>query len=412
MTTPPSAIHPNSWLLKKIPMLREDSFVEINGDLVGPQGLITMNDPNQILSLRALMKSGMTLEMETKLKSVEFKDFLLSNDEKSVIIRGYLGEPSNEKNVRRLKNGDWEAIVPLEKPTLYLKGEGGIPLAQEFAFQGGLRKKGSFINSKQNIPDKVYSNSLSVTLITSKGLILSSTDEDSVVEPLNDVTYKWVLKDLNTGGLHRRYIKVFDGTNTFYAAVEVERVKFLQLQVHLGAPLFYGLQYRSQFHSQWSTQIELNSLSKSSDISLLDANADMAFKINSAWELGLKLWIDQLKTDSISKSGYSLGLNLKYFKNIDFYFKDLKIEVAQSVLSFGKSTSSAGAISNSDFIIQVFRPLTNTWSYSLDLNYHQRVLKYTDSVPDPNNSSTNIDTSSEIKHSQTKFGLSLIKIFP
>lgn len=398
------------WSLRTVKNLREESFVEINGELVGPQGIITMNDPKQTLSMRALMKSGMTLEMETRLKSVEFKDFLLSNDEKNVIIRGYMGEPADEKNIRRLKNGEWEAIVPLEKPTLYLKGEGGIPLAQEFSFQGGLRKKGSSILVQGKAPEFTYSDNYKINLKTSKGLVLSSVDNNSEVSSQSDGQSTWILKDLKTPGLHRRLLKVNDGENTFFAAIEIERIKNNWIRLNLDAPLNYGIQFSSQWNAFWIPSLEWQSYTKINDIQANKAELESQWIIPSGsldtknltkpyWGLGLNAWMGQMQDTQYSKSPYALGVSIHYHRRLDRFFQYLHVQAKSSAWS-SSATSSSGSLQIIEAQAQWLKAYSENWSYGVELKYHSYDSKFKESDLDQN-----------LKHSQGQLGFILQQSF-
>ncbi|RYZ75518.1 MAG: hypothetical protein EOP04_33225, partial [Proteobacteria bacterium] len=65
---------------------RRQAFVEINGRNVGKQGTIFLNDEKENIGFRAMTQSGAILEVETRMKPVDFKDVVLSADKKNLIL--------------------------------------------------------------------------------------------------------------------------------------------------------------------------------------------------------------------------------------------------------------------------------------------------------------------------------------
>src|SRR5437868_3724177 len=109
---------------------KRNAFVEINAKSVGNQGIIFLNNENENIGFRAMTQSGAILEVETRMKPVDFKDVVLSDDQKKLILTASGAEPVNEESVQRISNDEWQFEIDAQRPILYLKGEGDIPMRQ------------------------------------------------------------------------------------------------------------------------------------------------------------------------------------------------------------------------------------------------------------------------------------------
>lgn len=226
---------------------RPESFVEINGRSVGNQGMIFLNSPSEFISMRALLLSGATLELDTRMKTVEFKDVVLSPDGKKIIVRAQGAEPVDPKSVRRKNASEWEVHLETERPYTYLKSEGDLPLRQEFLILGAVRKEEVKVQVSSPAPETIYQNTLTLTLKASPQLVLAPFDpKKSSLKKLSKDTYEWTLLGLNKNEKNRRFLKVHQDPNQFLAAYDVERLTSLDASLRLMFPLWL------QFNALWT----------------------------------------------------------------------------------------------------------------------------------------------------------------
>lgn len=237
---------PNDLAILSRDSFRPDSFVEINGRVVGNQGMIVLNSPSESVSMRALLLSGATLELDTRMKAIEFKDVVLSPDGKKIIVRAKGAEPVDPKLVKKRSATEWEVHLDAERPNTYLKGEGDLPLRQEFLIQGAVRKEDVRVQITSAAPDLIYQNSLPLTLKASPNLTLAPRDNKSSLKKLSADSYEWTLRDLNQNEKNRRFLKVTQDSNEFLAAYDVERLTSFDANIRLMAPLWL------QFNALWT----------------------------------------------------------------------------------------------------------------------------------------------------------------
>lgn len=221
---------------------RKESYVEINGKTVDPQGIVYLNEKTDTISMRALIVSGATIEVATRKKDVRFKDLVLNAKGDQILIRTKGTEPVFETNIKRYGPEDWEVGLSLERPTMYIKGEGGIPLRQEFLPQGKLRKSSLQIDVVDGWEESTYSSELTLELAKVNPQIkLSSVEKNSVLR--NGKT--WSLKDLKTNTTNLRYLNVDTPEGNFVAAYDVYRGAAFEASTKLSFPLF------SESELQW-----------------------------------------------------------------------------------------------------------------------------------------------------------------
>lgn len=244
---------------------RPQSFVEINGQAVGDQGMIFLNSPSEALSFRTLLLSGATLEIETRMKKVNFKDVYLSDDEQKLIVRAQGTQPVDPAVVEPVPGGEkdeWQAQLEVERPFTYLKSEGDLPLRQEFLIQGGVRKSQVKISVLRGQQTLIFKEEHQMRLQPSEGLSLEAADKKSKLVPSNDGTYWWTLTDLKRNEVNRRYLKVKAGDDTYFAAFDIERRAAWDAGIRLMTPLWLQAQVlytpmtRWGMTAQWDQQLD------------------------------------------------------------------------------------------------------------------------------------------------------------
>lgn len=240
---------------------RPESFVEINGETVGNQGSIFLNSSLDSLSMRGLMLSGSTIEIDTRMKDVNFQDAVLSADGKTLIVTA----KNREKDPLLRDQEVWTAQLNVDRPFLYLKGEGNIPLRQEFIVEGPVRKESVKVQITSTAKTATTSSSIDLDLRTPQNIELSSDDKMTELRKQSDGTYEWRLLGLRRNQVNRRFVRVTDmSTNpnqVFYAAYDIQRTSGFEALVYASYPLRVqaGLSWvgddRWNFDLNYSSQI-------------------------------------------------------------------------------------------------------------------------------------------------------------
>jgi len=234
---------------------RPDSFVEINGRPVGATGIVFLNAPSEYIYMRTLLLSGATLELETRMKPVEFKDIVADDDGKTLLVRAEGAEPVDTSQVKKISETEWETHLNIDHPYTYLKGEGDLPLRQEFMITGAIRKNSLHIYVTSGFQQETYSNKITLGLQTLAENVLSPYDRRTTLEKINDTDYKWLLSDLEKKSDNRRYLKVTSPDGTFVGAYDVHRALSLDGELRLMLPLWAQFRLEGMLNSHFSSYL-------------------------------------------------------------------------------------------------------------------------------------------------------------
>lgn len=243
---------------------RKESYVEINGRSVDPQGQIFLNEITDTISMRTLLLSGATLEINTRKKIVQFYDIVMSESNKNLIIRARGAEPVEGYTVKKKNDSDWETELTLDRPVLYLQGEGGIPLRQEFLLKGSIRHDNIQVTVTEGWKDPTY-------LSTAK-LKLKKSFQEGRLSPLEknsrfDAASNWSLENLEKGKINRRHLLVDVGNERYQAMFETYRGYSDEVSTRLMLPLWSQTQAEHWFDDmRWGFGAQYEKLlSKASD---------------------------------------------------------------------------------------------------------------------------------------------------
>jgi hypothetical protein len=279
---------------------RTESSVDINGRPVDPSGIIFLNEVTDNISLRALMASGARLEVDTRRKAIAFQDVVLSDNGKNIIIRAHGTEPVNPAQVKRKGPEDWEATVSVDRPIIYLKGEGNIPMLQEFLVQGKVRPDTIRIDVLEGSEEQTYSSSLDLKLRPVNGLTLAAADRKS---SWSNPT--WSLLNLEKGKLNKRYLNVTSADGKFVAAYESYRGYSMELRTRLMFPLFSQTQFSWWMGSHLGLDLNYDkTLSKAAtDPDWTNARLDILYRFTGGMQakdpsMGALLFYNQITAGS------------------------------------------------------------------------------------------------------------------
>ena len=204
---------------------KKTAQIEINGKVVGNQGIIYLDDKSENVAFKAQTQTGAFLEVETSKKDVDFKDVVTSEEGEKIILTASGAEPVDEKKVKKISDLEWQITLPKSRPVLYLKGNGDIPMRQEFYVRGPLPKEKNrpFLSARS--AERTYSSKLSFSGVTPEGtqVKVDGKDEQAKVEATKKNQFQWTVQDIPPGVENRRYLNVSDEGQNFVVGYDMFR---------------------------------------------------------------------------------------------------------------------------------------------------------------------------------------------
>lgn len=196
----------NKLTIKERKSSQREAVVIINGKEAGDQGIIFLNDKNENINFKAQSESGALLEITTKLKPIDFKDVVISDDQKIIKFKVSGGFPVKEEGVKKINDTTWVISLPTEFPVFFVQGEGGMPMKQEFNIKGTVpqEKMRSFLVSRPI--EKTYSENISLEARLPKGVTAKAKDDLTTVTLKKNQRFTWNLKKLTPNTLNKRYL--------------------------------------------------------------------------------------------------------------------------------------------------------------------------------------------------------------
>lgn len=203
---------------------KKTAQVEVNGKIVGNQGIIYLNDRAETVAFKAKTQSGASLEIDTRRKDVDFKDVISNEDGKRILLTASGAEPVDESKVKKISDTEWKIEIPASRPVIYLKGEGDIPMRQEFYVRGPLPKEKDrpYLSSKSE--SQIYGSSLTLQGVAPATVKISASDDaQAQLSPLPKNQFMWKLTGIPRGEKTRRYLGVSTGESNFVVGYDVMR---------------------------------------------------------------------------------------------------------------------------------------------------------------------------------------------
>ncbi|UOF01702.1 hypothetical protein [Bdellovibrio reynosensis] len=311
---------------------KRSAQIEINGKVVGNQGIIYLNDRSETVAFKAQTQTGAFLEVETRKKDVDFKDLVVSEDNTKIILTATGAEPVDETKVKKLSETDWQIALPKDRPVLYLKGEGDIPMRQEFYVRGNLPREKSRPFLSPRSASRTYSSSLTFNGITPEGVQVRPVEKDTAakVEPTKKNQFQWTIRDIPAGAESRRYLMVTSDNNEFQVGYDVFRghPMSISLGLHYQTPAavaFAEIEYQwwfenflminadwSRFRFGISLERDQQVIEKSGEGKIdfttvhLNWRAKPGFNLSeSTW--GLSFPLQMLQAEGVSSTAYGVG---------------------------------------------------------------------------------------------------------
>jgi hypothetical protein len=230
---------------------KRTAFVEINGKSVGNQGIIFLNDETENIGFRAMTQSGAILEVETRMKPVDFKDVVLSPDQKSLILTASGAEPVNEDKVKKISDEEWQYQIDAQRPILYLKGAGEIPMRQEFYVKGETPRETLRPFVDKDSFRRVYQSQLVLNVQSAPGTQISPGAKNQRFEKIDAGHGRWVVTDIPLGQTSRHALRVSEGPNSFMATYDVYRDYAFEGGANINYWLPAGQVYGGVFFNWW-----------------------------------------------------------------------------------------------------------------------------------------------------------------
>lgn len=310
---------------------QQKASVEINTQAVGNQGIVFLNDAKEKLVFKAFSKNGASLEIQTHRKDVDFKDVVLSPDGQRLILTASGAAPVEGFKVKELGEEEWQAEVPLRRPIVYLKGEGDIPMRQEFLIKGPLPTEKDRAYLSANASSRTYSSALEFRGYLPPNVNATPADADSRLQMSSEDEFQWVTTHLASDQKTRRYLLLKGPEHQFVAGHDV----FRGLPFELGGTADYsapsGLIAANLHFSwwaenflfvpsslttlHWGARVEREQHLTSKDgepkvdlttLELLYRFTPGFYLVDETW--GLNLDYQMLKTDGASPNLMGLGL--------------------------------------------------------------------------------------------------------
>lgn len=303
-----------SYVIQARDSFRQESYVDINGKSVGQQGRIYLQGTNDLISMRALLLSGATIEIDTRMKPVEWQDITEITDTKKLIVRAVGAEPANEKLVMQKDENGWQVELNKDRPVVYLKGEGGIPLRQEFIPNGPIRSDNLKIQYLEPPPTQTYASEISALLAVPAEINLSPTDRLTQIETQPNGQVEWKLQRLEIHRKNRRFIKATIGGKDFIAARDVYRGIGKEFSAHFNFLKSIDINWLQWLNERWGYQLAWYQVfMKGNDAEVLWAELRALYRLNSGLYLKDPTWfisagIDPFQIDKTSVIGLTVGL--------------------------------------------------------------------------------------------------------
>lgn len=211
--------------------------VMVNDKPVTVKGTAIFLDYVTPIKFSALLKNGTYYEFIARPKEIHLVDIIEDKAEKKVEIVGYgdapIGEVEHdfyrEDNLFSFLNfmptiGDmrrfWRATVPSSNPTIYLKGDGGVPFRQSFVYRQ-LPSKELRMELSEKTQKATYSSSPNLMGQTSPKV--KFVDNDDRIENEKSGAFEWEFRAPQSGQMNIDDIEVVEQGQKFKASYQIFR---------------------------------------------------------------------------------------------------------------------------------------------------------------------------------------------
>jgi hypothetical protein len=201
---------------------QKDAFVEIGGSIVSNQGLIYLNEAKDDLVLRAQTEVGANIEIITRKREIDFKDVILSDDGKQILITASGASPARKDNVTMVGKDAYQIKLSRARPYYYVLGEGGIPMRQEFLVRADPPMENLRVYIQSSAPTRTYRREVDLRGTKPAEVILSAEEPLGELKDLSNNQFEWTLKDQQAGIKNRRSLILEANKKEFVASYDIE----------------------------------------------------------------------------------------------------------------------------------------------------------------------------------------------
>ncbi|MFN7824083.1 MAG: hypothetical protein ACK5P6_01845 [Pseudobdellovibrionaceae bacterium] len=355
------------WIVFSRDSQRKESFVEINGRRTDPVGSVFLTKNEETLNLRSLLISGAHLEIFTRKKEMNFFDVAINEAEEILILKSKDTQPVDESSAQRLEDGTWQFKLPLDRPSLFVYSEGGIPMLQEFVIGGKIRPASLQVLTLETPSLTSPARQYSLFLQKPAGYTFSPADRNSRVRVLPSGHVEWTLLQLESETALRRYLKISDGKDDFFAAWEMTRTLPWSVSVTGYLPFWANVSGSYQISPHWKAFFELErSYETGGDAVDYTAIKAGALRLDGHFQYGLLLNSANFDQGLIDGQALTLSPTLQWRRNFTTVFSDeFFVDGRYALLSSGNLKTKK----LSDFSYGISKVLKKSWNLKTGVRY-------------------------------------------
>lgn len=379
---------------------KKEAHVEINGATVGNQGIIYLNDRSEAVNFTAGTESGSFLEIETRRNDVDFKDIVENNN--NLILTASGAEPADEKQVKKISATDWQIVLPKDRPVVYLKGDGDIPMRQEFNIKGVLPQEKFRPYTAANSTSKTYASSLTLQVTAPRnGQLKPNTQDSSANLEGQNRNFRWSLTDIPSGE-SRRYLSVAEGENNFVAGYDIDRgapyILYLGVHYQLPSGLIFAtvggqwwienflFRNSSWNHFRWGFALDQRQhLTSKAEYAKVDiTTGELLWRAHAGFNMidptwGLIIPLQMITAESDNTTMFGVGFFCQHrLQKSSFKFMTHMMNWAEIKLHYfpGSSNQNFKATSTFNLEVNAYKKLSEQSTWSLKYGAAFRQFKY------------------------------------
>ena len=367
-----------------------EPMMEINGRILDTRGTVFLQDANEILSMHSYLASGASLDIDTRMGPIDLRDVYQTEDHR-IIVEATGSDPTDSDKIISRGQDTWSTELEREIPALYVKGEGGIPLRQEFLLKGQIRPQSLQIKvlSPNNLA--TYGTTLKTQLLVPEGVRLTPYDNNSSLTVQDSHVWNWTLTNLQLDSNNRRFLRVSQedsGTEAFVGGLDILRSRRNEVHLDFGFyPLMASLDYRFWLQERWGLEVQaMNYIQKgASELGFIMYGLGLNYRltpslISQSYSSTLGIGINSISTDQFTFQALSLQSEvlIPIAKRFNQFFDRSYIRLS-SPISPLSSTYSTGISFHLQYILQ---KKFDTFEMGTGLGYDNFTFSYGNSESD------------------------------
>jgi hypothetical protein len=294
------------------------AYVEINNKRVTEHGLIFLYNKTENISFKAQASSGTYLEISTLKEDLEFIDIVQGKSFDKAIIQAQGPEPLGQHQI--IENSSsattgWRAVVDVERPFLYIRALGDIPLRQDMLI-------------KEKLPQEKYRPLLKKTILRTynaesvfygqlkPNTSLNNIEDNSISETTaSSDEFKWTVSQLEKRTLNKRYLTLTTSDGPFVIMQDIYRGASNDLSLEFSQGSSSSSKISGKLGKWWSPR--MGSYFTLGSLSMKDSDTQTSSNI-SVFNLDfLYRFVHGLHNDTPSS-----GLTLSY---LNYKFQDFNL---------------------------------------------------------------------------------------